>query len=464
MKALTSLVKGTKSSTLYPVKPAVNIKVGFYDFEIDNINREAKEVTIDNEKLVPESEYLPQQEEWIDPHENIFVDESKAGQYLRLECDEWRSIQQTSEGAPYTPLDSEHSVRKATLIIQTKSSHKPPIQSGERWTDHVSDRAKRSIEQSAMYMHNMGKGYRTFITLTFTPEWRSQIDKWDHEPKDTPNRKSIGEMLSSFINTLQQRHRNGLTVKTHYRRDGKQQIGGSYYADGRLFKGHIKTTDTSCKWTPIKTRSSFKIKAQNRPFQFIWVAECPTNAEGETNPHVHMLINWHVKKDQFHAWAMWIEKTWGKGFAKIEKIRKPEVAAYYLSKAARYITKGDSTDQGLIRGNRYNIARDARPPKPRLIGVFAADTMHKHLNNYLDLERKHWPESTWFHRYGFGCNDKKAWDSLFDKLLGDGFTLKPPPLNLHAAMLRNHCARQTCKIRNNIDLEQSEFLSLLETK
>ncbi|MBT3013596.1 MAG: hypothetical protein KME41_17835 [Candidatus Thiodiazotropha sp. (ex Lucina pensylvanica)] len=81
-------------------------------------------------------------------------------------------------------------------------------------------------------------------------------------------------------------------------------------------------------------------------------------------------MNWHVKLDQFHAWAMWIEKTWGKGFAKLEKIKKPAVAANYMAKAANYLTKGTEGSQGRVRGNRYSVGMDAQVPKPRLVGRY----------------------------------------------------------------------------------------------
>lgn len=462
MTAPSSLVRGTKSSTAYPVRPVVQIRTGFYEHELDNINREASAASQTAKAPLSKECYLPATKEWVDPHESRLIDESKAGQYIRLECDEWRAIERTAEGAAYTPLDSENSVRKATLIIQTKNSSKPPIQSGERWTDKLSDNAKREIEKSSIYMHKMGMGFRTFLTLTLTPEWRAQLEKWDQEPIGSPNRESIGLMMTAFLNTLQQRHRNGMTVKGHYRRDGKQCTGGYYVADGQLHKGRIDAPGITTRWTPIKWRETFKIKAKHRPFQFIWVAECPKNANGEINPHIHILMNWHVKKDQFHAWARWIEKTWGKGFAKLEKIRKPAAAACYMAKAARYISKSGTSDQGRVRGNRYNIARDARPPKSRLIGTYHADIAHKFLTSRLELDRREWPEGVWFHRYGFGCNNRHAWSALLRELLKTGFEFKPPPVNLHAAMFRNSCVRLFRRVRDHIDIEQSTYLDLVE--
>ena len=123
------------------------------------------------------------------------------------------------------------------------------------------------------------------------------------------------------------------------------------------------------------------------------------------------------------------------------------------------LTKGNTSEQGRIRGNRYNIARDARPPKSRLIGIYAADTMHKHINNYLDQNRDEWPEHIWFHRYGFGSNNKQAWGNLLKNIIDDGFQFKPPPMNLHAAMFRNSCVKQWQKTRDYMGMELPALLN-----
>ncbi|MCK4842202.1 MAG: hypothetical protein KAT04_10020 [Methylococcales bacterium] len=85
--------------------------------------------------------------------------------------------------------------------------------------------------------------------------------------------------------------------------------------------------------------------------------------------------------------------------------------------------------------------------------------MHKHLNNYLDLNRNEWPEGIWFHRYGFGSNDKKAWGNLFKNILDEGFQLKPPPMSLHGATFRNSCVKQWRKIRDYMDIDLSDSLN-----
>jgi len=109
------------------------------------------------------------------------------------------------------------------------------------------------------------------------------------------------------------------------------------------------------------------------PLDYMWVAEQPENDKGEKNPHVHVLMRWQVEKPLFKAWANRLESLWGHGFAKLERIKTPEAASNYLLKAVGYLTKGDSSGQGEILGNRYSISASARAPKWECIGEFYAD-------------------------------------------------------------------------------------------
>lgn len=109
------------------------------------------------------------------------------------------------------------------------------------------------------------------------------------------------------------------------------------------------------------------------PLDYMWVAEMPDNKLGEKNPHVHVLMRWKVEKPVFRAWAERLEALWGHGFAKLERIKNPAAASNYLLKAVGYLTKGNSSDQGEIRGNRYGISSSARAPKWQCIGEFYAD-------------------------------------------------------------------------------------------
>jgi hypothetical protein len=109
------------------------------------------------------------------------------------------------------------------------------------------------------------------------------------------------------------------------------------------------------------------------PLDYMWVAEMPENSNGEKNPHVHILMRWQVNPQIFQAWAKRLERLWGHGFAKLERIHTPQAASNYLLKAVGYLTKSESSEQGDISGNRYNISASARAPKWECIGEFYAD-------------------------------------------------------------------------------------------
>lgn len=148
-------------------------------------------------------------------------------------------------------------------------------------------------------------------------------------------------------------------------------------------------------------------------------------------------MNWHVKLDQFHAWAMWIEKTWGKGFAKLERIKKPAAAAHYMAKAANYLTKGASGEQGPVRGNRYNVGKDARAPRARTVGVYWLDKIRDVIGIGMQVGRGNWPKGLWFHRHGFGASNRETWGRLWSTLKADGIKLEDAPKGLFAARLNN---------------------------
>jgi len=107
---------------------------------------------------------------------------------------------------------------------------------------------------------------------------------------------------------------------------------------------------------------------------YVWAAE---NVRDE-NPHVHMLTSYRVPRSEFDAFARHLEALWGWGFAKIERVKKPESAGRYLMKALGYTMKGSTHDQGSVVGNRYGIAREIMP-KYETLDVFecprAADAL-----------------------------------------------------------------------------------------
>ena len=123
----------------------------------------------------------------------------------------------------------------------------------------------------------------------------------------------------------------------------------------------------------LENRACFGSREKSAPLDYMRVAEQPKNKQGEINPHVHVLMRWQVAPELFQSWAKRIEKLWGHGFAKLERIKTPEAASNYLLKAVGYLTKGAANDQGEIKGNRYGISASARAPSWECIGEFYAD-------------------------------------------------------------------------------------------
>ncbi|KLU98739.1 hypothetical protein ABT56_23125, partial [Photobacterium aquae] len=202
----------------------------------------------------------------------------------------------------------------------------PDPQSGERYTEKLTQRAVTKIFESGAYVSVREGGFATFLTLTFSNEQRNAIFGGD---------TTLGKEVSRFLDGIKKMYQRGWL--------GTDKEGQPFELDGIA-----------------------------DPFHYIWVAECPANENGEPNPHVHLLMNWKVEKEHFTAWSERLEGIWGHGFAHLERIREPKAAGSYLIKAVGYAAKGDNANQGLIRGNRYNIARCSRAPGWECIASFEA--------------------------------------------------------------------------------------------
>jgi len=98
---------------------------------------------------------------------------------------------------------------------------------------------------------------------------------------------------------------------------------------------------------------------------YLWVAECPANAAGDPNLHVHLLTSYSVPRSDFAQYAAWCEARWGLGFVHMERIKFPEAAGRYMLKAVGYVAKGSEPDSGSfpIFGRRYSISQDLRAPE-----------------------------------------------------------------------------------------------------
>jgi hypothetical protein len=217
----------------------------------------------------------------------------------------------------YREWSDEYRVRTS---VECSSGSVPEPKSGPRYSTRLSKTGAKKLSDSAAYMDKKRGGYKTFITGTFAPEIRKKI---------ALGKTSIAKEVSRTMDAINKIYQRGFV---------DLETGKKYesFGEGAL--------------------------------AYCWVAENPKNKEGEDNPHVHMLLDWRVKKSEFNVWAKRLEDVWGNGTFHIEKIKKTESAGAYLLKAVGYMTKGYAQDQGIIRGNRYGISRTARAPLFKLYG------------------------------------------------------------------------------------------------
>ncbi|PSW57935.1 hypothetical protein C0W54_21600 [Photobacterium kishitanii] len=172
---------------------------------------------------------------------------------------------------------------------------------------------------------------------------------------------TIGKEVSRFLDSAKKIYHRGW--KANHTVEVDLDSGAPYCKlEDKQVAGHTKTSEFGPTQDPAD-------------FHYIWVAECPANENGEPNPHVHVLLNWQVPKPLFSAWAKRIEKIWGNGMANLQRIKQPKAAGTYLIKAVGYAAKGDNADQGLIKGNRYNIAQCSRAPAWECVASFEASNM-----------------------------------------------------------------------------------------
>ncbi|AIU66873.1 hypothetical protein ABF162_07520 [Vibrio coralliilyticus] len=231
---------------------------------------------------------------------------------------------------------------KMQMIYSPRPSDAPAANVGERYTEKLTSRAVRKIFESGAYVATCKEGFSTFLTLTFTAEQRERIFSGD---------VTLGSEVSRFLDGIKKLYQRGFTAEVRAEHDDNRQ-----------------RNITLCN-------ESREVEGRDDEFHYIWVAECPANEDGEPNPHVHILLNWQVEKEIFQSWAKRIEQIWGNGFAKLERIKHSQGAAAYIIKAVGYAAKGDNAEQGLIRGNRYNIARCSRAPSWDVLASFDADNM-----------------------------------------------------------------------------------------
>ncbi|WP_052708138.1 TMF family protein [Salinivibrio sp. KP-1] len=239
---------------------------------------------------------------------------------------------------------------RAGIHVQPRPTDAPDAQTGARFTENLTANAVRKIFEAAAYVATCHGGFTTFLTLTFDEQTRQRLFCADDAEPET----TIGREVSRFLDGAKKMYQRGWTSTYQTERDSESK---------RLF-------------CPIDSQPT-KIDGAGRDsdFHYMWVAECPANENGEPNPHVHLLMRWNVEKPFFDNWAKRLEGIWGHGFAKLEHIQRPMAAGTYIIKAVGYAAKGKNAEQGLIRGNRYNIARASRAPAFEVVASFEAERM-----------------------------------------------------------------------------------------
>ena len=264
---------------------------------------------------------------------------------------------------------------KMQVVYHPSPSDAPAPQTGERFTEKLNGSAVKKIFESGAYVAACRGGFSTFLTLTFSEAQRAHLFGGEALTEEglayCPIQTTIGREVSRFLDGVKKAYERGFEYKP-------AEIG-QLNLNGEKVKvsGHLGRP-LKAKWVEDGIKKEQELYGPTKkPFDFhyIWVAECPANADGEPNPHVHLLLQWSVEPQHFQAWAKRLESLWGHGFAHLERIKYTEAAAGYLIKAVGYAAKGGNADQGLIKGNRYNIARCSRAPAWDVLESFDVDNM-----------------------------------------------------------------------------------------
>ncbi|MDL5027334.1 hypothetical protein QR676_08855 [Vibrio sp. TMPB1044] len=272
---------------------------------------------------------------------------------------------------------------RAQIVTQTPAGNAPEANSGTRYTEKLTPKSVSNMFESGAYVAQCHEGFTTFLTLTFTPAQRHAIfgamdEGIDADGPFTPVEfeRDTGDLIPGkdglYTRLPKQPFKIIKPLDTSIGRETSRFLDGSkkmfhrgwYTEDGDYVSGQFKA-----KLSP------FGPDREKADFHYMWVAESPMNDDGEPNPHVHLVLKWTVDKKHFKDWAKRLESLWGHGMAHIERIRQPKAASTYLIKAVGYAAKGNNADQGLIKGNRYSIARVSRAPSWETLASFEADNI-----------------------------------------------------------------------------------------
>ncbi|MFA0307653.1 hypothetical protein AB4543_17370 [Vibrio splendidus] len=272
---------------------------------------------------------------------------------------------------------------RAQIVTQTPAGNAPEANSGTRYTEKLTPKSVSNMFESGAYVAQCHEGFTTFLTLTFTPAQRHAIfgamdEGIGADGPFTPVEfeRDTGDLIPGkdglYTRLPKQPFKIIKPLDTSIGRETSRFLDGSK----KMFHRGWYTEDSDYVPGQFKAKPSpFGPDREKADFHYMWVAESPMNEDGEPNPHVHLLLKWTVDKKHFKDWAKRLESLWGHGMAHIERIRQPKAASTYLIKAVGYAAKGNNADQGLIKGNRYSIARVSRAPSWETLASFEADNI-----------------------------------------------------------------------------------------
>lgn len=218
------------------------------------------------------------------------------------------------------------------------SPRPPSRRKGERLrTERLSQNAARTIRVAAQKAKQDGLGFEAFWTFTFSP----RVELPDGLVLDSRTAVAEGLIVPSaevrrFLNSFSQTFRN-------------------QYPSGDYRRGQ---------------------------FAYVWVAENPLSETGE-NPHIHLLTNFTVPRDEFDEFAAATERRWRLGTVHLELLRKPAAAAAYMMKAVGYVSKGREADRAPepVWGRRWGCSANVRPERriqELTLPAGAAENLRKH--------------------------------------------------------------------------------------
>lgn len=175
-----------------------------------------------------------------------------------------------------------------------------------------------------------------------------QSPKGQPRRSDRLNRQAVGAIVGSCVKAAQL----GTPMQTFITATVKRDRQG--YAEGRLSLGAALRRFLD-NWNRSRRRENLP------PLRYVWVVENPKSKRtpGTRNPHAHILVDWSCSREDFAASAAWLEDLWGLGMLHLERVKAS--APGYLLKGAGYLGKGEFSEQGPVRGNRFGRSLDIIP-------------------------------------------------------------------------------------------------------